>query len=274
MNGPWRPAGAGVVALLAFGIAPPVGFAQSASDVDADAPEEQWRFPVGETAVYDVTFGPVKVGRSRLVVEAIDTLAVGAAWRVAYEIEGGPFFFKIDDRTVSWITDRPFRSHRFEQALHQGDYRRNRRFELDHAAGVYTRFDWNEGSESYVPHRRQRNLPLVRDAIDEIAYLYLARTLPLEVGKTYRFERYFEPAGNPVVMEVLRKERIRVAAGRFDTIVIRPTFPSSGIFGEGGSAEVYISDDESRSIVLIRATMGIGTLNMYLREYESGEEIS
>ncbi|MGH7541027.1 MAG: DUF3108 domain-containing protein, partial [Gemmatimonadota bacterium] len=226
--------------------------------------------PVGERAVYDVTFGPVHVGRGLLAVEAVDTLRGTPTYRVAFEIEGGPFFYEIDDRSASWIAPDPFRSLRFEQILNEGGYHRNRRYELDQRASTYTRADWDAEAERYRPNPEERDVPMPRAALDEIAYLFLVRALPLEVGHTYRFERYFEEEGNPVVVEVLRRERIRVAGGRFDTIVVRPTIQTDGMFGQGGRAEVYISDDERRAIVQLKTRMKVGELNMYLKEYDPG----
>jgi hypothetical protein len=215
-------------------------------------------------------FGPVRVGVARLQVEAVDTLAATPSYRVAFELEGGPFFYKIDDRTVSWIATDPFRSMQFEQILAEGSYRRHRRYAFDHGALTYTREDWDEGAEAYRAHAEEQDVPIPPAALDEIAYLYLARLLPLTLGRTYRFERYFEDDGNPVILEVLRRQRVRVAAGRFDTIVVRPIIQTDGMFGEGGQAEVYLTGDERRMIVQIKTRMKVGELNMYLREYETG----
>jgi len=233
-------------------------------------PDVEWLFPVGERFVYDVMFGPVRVGVARLQVEAVDTLAGAPSYRVAFEIEGGPFFYKIDDRTVSWIATDPFRSMQFEQILSEGSYRRHRRYAFDHGALTYTREDWDEDAEAYRTHAEEQDVPIPPAALDEIAYLYLARLLPLTLGRTYRFERYFEDDGNPVILEVLRRQRVRVAAGRFDTIVVRPIIQTDGMFGEGGQAEVYLTGDERRIIVQIKTRMKVGELNMYLREYETG----
>lgn len=283
----------GVLALLAAPAAPaalPAPLAPSplaaqagsngAEPPDAEPPQAEgegapetlpWRFGVGERAVYDVTFGPVRVGRGRLSVEGVDTVASTPAYRVAFELEGGPFFYKVDDRTVSWVAPDPIRSLLFEQILNEGDYHRRRRYAMDQGAGTYTRQDWDAEAEAYVPHPEERDVPMPPAALDEIAYLYLARSLPLEPGRTYRFERYFEEDGNPVVLEVLRRETVRVPAGRFRTVVVRPTIQTDGLFSEGGRAEVYISDDDRRAIVLLRTTMKVGELNMYLRDYEPGE---
>ena len=268
-----RPRVALALAALALGTVQPL-HGQTAGRGDAaagfDPMEVPWRFPVGERAVYDVTFGPVKVGRGELAVEAIDTVAATPAYRVAFELEGGPFFYKVDDRSVSWVAPDPIRSLRFEQILQEGDYTRHRRYELDQSDGTYTREDWDREAEAYRPHPEEREVPMPPAALDEIAYLYLARSLPLEPGRTYTFDRYFEEEGNPARLEVLRRETVRVPAGRFETVVVRPVIQAGGLFGEGGRAEVYITDDERRAIVLLRTKMKVGDLNMYLRDFRPG----
>ena len=230
----------------------------------------EWPFGVGETAIYDVTFGPIRVGQSRLSVEALERIRGVPAYRLSLEIEGGPFFYKIDDRTVGWLATDPYRSVQFEEILNQGGYHRHRRYELDHEAGTYVRQDWDEDAEAYVAHETERDVPIPPFAMDEISFLFLVRTLPLDVGRTYTFHNYFQDDGNPVVVEVLRRERIRVRAGRFETIVVRPIIQTDGLFSEGGEAELYISDDPERRIVLLKTRLSVGEMNMYLREFEAG----
>lgn len=262
-----RAAAVGSAAIVALA---PAAFAQSASTDAADF-GRPWPFPVGEVAEYDVSFGPVRavrVGRARLAVEARDSIGGDEAYRLAFELEGGPFFYKIDDRTVSWLATNPYRSLRFEQVLKEGGYRRHRRYEMDHAAGTFTREDWDEDVGIYRVHARERDVPIPDGALDEIAYLYLVRTLPLEIGHTYRFSEYFEESGNPFVLHVLRREEVRVRAGRFQTIVVQPIIQTDGMFGEGGQAEVYLTDDDRRLIVQIRTRMKVGELNLFLREFE------
>ena len=103
------------------------------------------------------------------------------------------------------------------------------------------------------------------------AMALLARLLPLEVGKRYEFERYFKEDGNPATVEVLRREEIRVPAGRFQTVVLRPEIRTDGLFGEGGEAEVYITDDERRIPVRLTTSLSVGSGNLFLTGYESGD---
>ena len=100
------------------------------------------------------------------------------------------------------------------------------------------------------------------------------RTLPLEVGRTYEFRRYYKEAGNPVILKVLRRETIKVPAGTFNTIVVQPLIRTSGLFSDGGRAEVYFTDDDRRLIVLLKTKMSIGTLQLQLEQYTPGAELA
>jgi hypothetical protein len=254
------------------------GGASGAGAQDVPAPFDTtsggpWPFGVGELATYAVTFGPVRVGTASLAVEAADTVRGTPAYRVAMEMRGGTFFYRLDDRQSSWIAPHPFRSLRFEQHLREGSFRRDRVYCLDQEAGRYRRFDRGEdGRWRVTPGDEEltEGMPMPPAALDEIAFLYFARTLPLEPGRSYRFARYFEADGNPVVLDVLRRETITVPAGRFRTIVVRPIIRTGGMFGEGGRAEVYFTDDERHVIVELATSMKVGRLNLYLKEYREG----
>jgi hypothetical protein len=94
------------------------------------------------------------------------------------------------------------------------------------------------------------------------------------VGAEYSFDRYFRASGNPVVVRVLRRETIQVPAGTFRTIVVRPLIRTSGLFGQGGEAELYFSDDERRLLVLMTSKVPlIGSLSLHLRSITEGRPL-
>jgi hypothetical protein len=43
------------------------------------------------------------------------------------------------------------------------------------------------------------------------------------------------------------------------------------MFGEGGEAEVYLTDDEYRTPVRLKTSLSIGSGNMYLTGYDPGD---
>jgi hypothetical protein len=214
-------------------------------------------FSIGERLEYDVKFGVLKVGSGKMEVLGIETIRGREAWHTAFTVKGGTFFYKVNDRLESWIDTETFASLRHVQDLQEGKRDRERRFEIYPDRLVYTE---NEGEEQ----------PTARDPLDDGSFLYFIRTVPLSVGQTYDFPRYFRPDRNPVRVRVLRKESVKVPAGRFDAIVVQPIIKSKGIFSENGRAEIWLSDDDRRIMLQMKSNLSFGTLNLYLKSYTAG----
>ena len=214
-------------------------------------------FSIGERLEYDVKFGVLKVGNGKMEVLGIETIRGREAWHTAFTVKGGTFFYTVNDRLESWIDVETFASLRHVQDLQEGKRDRERRFEIYPDRLVYTE---NESEER----------PTARDPLDDGSFLYFIRTVPLSVGQTYDFPRYFKPDRNPVRVRVLRKESVKVPAGRFDAIVIQPIIKSKGIFSENGQAEIWLSDDDRRIMLQMKSNLSFGTLNLYLKSYTAG----
>lgn len=158
----------------------------------------------------------------------------------------------MNDLYESWFDVVTLNSLRYHQEIDEGSYERKRRYEIFPERGMMKEGD-------------QPEEPTVAMPLDEGSFLYFVRTLPLEVGKTYEFSRYFKAQGNPVRIRVLRKETISVPAGEFSTVVLQPTFQTKGIFSQNGKAEVWITDDRRRLMVQMKSKLSFGSLNLYLR---------
>ena len=255
-----------LLALLAVGGIQLAGAQSAPSDVD---PVEAWRFPVGERMEFSVSWGRVRLGEGSIEVEAIDSIDDRETYRVAMEAWGGPPFYRVQDRQVSWIRPQPLSSVRFEQRLSEGSYKRDTRYSFDLDGMTYDRHDIVDGE--WRARNEETAVPILEGALDDVSFLFFARLLPLEVGQRYEFDRYFKESGNPVIIEVLRREEIRVPAGTFQTIVVRPIIQAGGAFGDGGEAELYLTDDDRRLIVRLKTSMAVGSGNLFLTGYEPGE---
>lgn len=244
------------------------GAGAARAQTPAEDPVQAWRFPVGERMEFSVNWGRVRLGEGSLEIEAIDSIAGHSGYRVAMEMWGGPPFYRVKDRQVSWIRPDPLSSIRFEQRLKEGGYKRDTRYTFDLDGMTYDRFDIID--DEWRARQEETAVPILEGVLDDVSFLYFARLLPLEVGERYEFDRYFKEAGNPVVIEVLRREEIRVPAGTFKTIVLRPIIQTGGAFGDDGEAELYLTDDDRRVIVRLKTSMAIGSGNMFLTHYEPG----
>ncbi len=76
------------------------------------------------------------------------------------------------------------------------------------------------------------------------------------------------------MLKVLRRERVTVPCGTFDAVVVQPIIHSNGLFGQGGAAEFYFTDDARHLPVLIRSKLPVfGYLNLLLADYVPGRKL-
>jgi len=220
----------------------------------AENPDERRLPAVGERLDYDVKFSAVKVGSGYMEAVGYEPVRGVNALHVKFTVRGGTFFYRVNDVLESWIDTARFVSLRHNQELSEGSRDRTRRFEFFPERSTL--------SQDGKPEE-----PGVAEPLDEATFLYFVRRVPLEVGRTYEFTRYFRPDRNPVRLVVLRRERIKVPAGTFNTIVIQPIIKAKGLFSEGGKAQVWLTDDSARVLVQMKSSLPIGSLNLYLRAY-------
>ena len=110
-------------------------------------------------------------------------------------------------------------------------------------------------------------LPTSPAPLDDAAFFYFVRTVELEDGERYEFDRYFRPDRNPVVLEVLGRDTLDVPAGRIPTVLVRPVVQGRGILEEAKEPKMWLSDDERRLMVQLKLTFAsIATITLRLRK--------
>jgi hypothetical protein len=218
-------------------------------------------FAVGERTRYQAKYGPLSVGEALLEVGGVDTVRGVETIRLRFQIEGGALWYELEQTMQSWVGRADFRSRRFEQHTLENKRRRDRVFEIYPDSGFFRL----AGVDS--------THPTVADPLDDVAFLYWVRTVPLEVGKRYEYHRYFLPDRNPVILRVLGRERVSAGGRRWRALVVRPMIPHGrGIFADKADARMWISDDPRRVVLAIVSTFPFGTVTMKLKEYHAPEQ--
>lgn len=228
-------------------------------------------FGLGERMEYEVKLSPFgSVGRGSMEVVDLDTIRGHITYNLRFDLEARAMLVaSVDDRMESWLDISELIAHRFEQDQDELTFERHRILDFLTTEGTWVRSDLDPSIEG-------RTGPLATERpLDDVSFLYFARTLPLEVGETYTLERYWKEDGNPVVLKVLGKEEVTVPAGSFNTIVVRPIIQTDGLFGDGGKAKVYFTDDERRLLVKMESNVPVlGSLSLHLVSYTPGIKIS
>ena len=244
--------------LLALGLAAPAVTAAAAAQ-DAPAPDSlhlTTRFPVGETLIYDARLSIFDVGQAAMQVVGVDTIRGVPALHVEFVLQGSLTFVHLNDRWDSWIGLKDFASRRFVQQDDEMGKQWTNRYEIYPDSGFYRQ----DGVDSTM-----KTSP---DPLDDAAFFYFVRTVPLEPGKRYVYNNYFRPDRNPVVLQVLTRDTIDVPAGRFPTVVIKPILKVKGILAEASDPRMWISDDDRHIMVQLKTKFYFGTITLRLKQIE------
>lgn len=229
---------------------------QTIPAVPAAAPSAR-PFPVGESAQYDVKYGFIGAGSASMRVAGIDTVRGIPAYHFVFTVSGGVRMLglTVRDTLQSWADTATLFSLRFHQDQREAGKTRVKRYEIYPDRRVYVE-----------PGKKE--VPSVENPLDDASFLYFVRTVKLEIGQTLEFNNYFKPESNPVKIRVLRRDTIDVPAGRFATIVVQPIIKTTGIFSEGGEAQIWLSDDSARLVVQMDAKFAIARLHLLLKSFE------
>ena len=214
-------------------------------------------FAVGEKLTYNAKINFLHVGSGTMSVVGIEDVRGTPAYHTTFRVKGRMLFFSVNDQYESWFDTTTFASLRYRQNIDEGSYEAKREYEMFPERETYTE---NGGPE----------LPGVAQPLDDGSFIYFVRTLALDSGQTHEFNRYFKPDRNPVRLTVLRRERIRVPAGEFNAVVVRPSIKTKGIFSENSNAEIWFSDDSLRLMLRMRSGLPFGTLQLELKDIHRG----
>ena len=209
-------------------------------------------FQVGEKFTYDAKVNAIKAGNATISIEGFETVRGVATFHTIFDVRGRVLFKKFANHYESWFDTTSLVTMRHIQKTDEVD----------------KTYEFYPAKKIYVKNADGIENPSVSMPLDESSFLYYLRSVPLEVGKTYTVDRYYHAAKNPIVITVLRRERVKVPAGEFDAFVVKPVIKSNGLFSVKSDAEVWLANDRVHTLLKLRSKLPLGKLYLELRSIE------
>jgi hypothetical protein len=222
-------------------------------------------FGVGERAEYRVSLGIFgDVGTGHMEVVGLETVDGHRTYHLQFDLRGKVLLGSVDTRLESWMDTNGLFTRRIHKDQDEVNYEADKWYDVWPERKLYQRR--SSGAIDTLPTSRPQ---------DEVSFMYYVRTLPLEVGRTYTLNDYYRRSGNPVTIHVVRRDTLRGTGGTdVPVVVIRPVIKTSGLFGEGGEAELYFTDDWRRILVKMTSKVPIiGRLGLTLTKYTPGRRL-
>jgi|GEM_PF-2688113 len=219
-------------------------------------------FKVGENVVLSASFFGVEAGKITIGVDTfkvIEGKKVYNFYAIGKTSSIFSMFYKIGNKIES-LWDPKIKkpvSLAFDAKESKQKYKSRVYFDWVKKKADFLEEGWSKKKGKY---REKKTWDLVKSGQDIVSAIFYTRTLPLKVGETYPVTVFEDAKMIDALVTVDRKEVLKTRAGKFNTIVIKPTFSTKGKFKKNGDISVWLTDDEYRQVVRIESKIKVGTV--------------
>ncbi len=211
-------------------------------------------FQAGETLIYTTGFRLFSAAKTIMEVMPTDTADPDEALRIVSRTETVPFFdhiYRIRDRVDLWLDPGTLELRRMQRDIHEGRFERKDTTIVDQESGLI--------------YARRDTLTLEGPVFDPIGVIYYLRGLPLAVGDEIRLAVFDGRYLRRIAITVGGPERIRVPAGEFECLVLKPVpLDRRRLTKVDGLLHLWLANDKARTPVRLEQKTSFGTMVLRL----------
>ena len=223
-------------------------------------------FGPGEWFKFRIHYGFVNAGYATLEVKdaVIDNKSVFHVIGKGYTTGMSRFFFKVDDLYESYIDKASGSPYKFVRKIDEGGYTKNQEGFFNQASNRVLVKDYKNKNEKtfVVPDKTQ----------DILSSFYYLRNHPsidkLKVGESISIDMFFDEETTKFKLKYIGREDITTKFGVVPSMIFRPLVQSGRVFKEQESVTVWISDDDNRLPVRIKASLAVGSIKADLESFK------
>jgi len=231
------------------------------------AEQAELPFRPGEKLTFELKWTLVPAGQATLEVKPIEQVDGKDAYHFRLTARSNRIvdaFYKVRDRIDGYTDMDITRSVFYAKRQREGKTKKN----------VVVRFDWGSQTAEYtefIKRSKKGPVALLPGAFDPLSIFYYTRKQSFEVGK--ELQRPVTDGKKCVLgkAKILRREKITVPAGEFETFLIVPDLKHvGGVFKKSKNAkiELWVSADERRLPIKLKSEVIVGSFTGELITYE------
>jgi len=227
--------------------------------------QKERAFDVGEWFKFRIHYGIVNAGYATLEVkEGVKENkkvyhAIGKGWTTGMS----RFFFKVDDNYESYFDKETGKPYQFVRKIDEGGYTKNQEGFFDQAN--------NKVLVKNYKDKKQTSINVTENVQDIVSTFYYLRNHPnidrLKVGESIVVDMFFDDEVIKFKLKYLGNQDVETKYGIIPTMMFRPLVQSGRVFKEEESLTVWISDDDNKIPVRIKASLAVGSLKADLEGF-------
>jgi len=208
--------------------------------------------------MYKVKYGPIYAGSATLEVAGVEDLRGIRVWHIISQEKTNWFFskiFPIKDRYDSYVDSIQECSVQLKKSIYEGHYKNNLTVDFFPDKGI-------------IKYSDGRKFSYFDKALDMIASILYIGKFPLLLDSIYSLPVHIDGISGNLKIKVDIREYIKVPAGEFYTVKIKPLLPQTKAFGKKGGMEIWYTDDERHIPVKISSKVFFGSITMEAEEIQ------
>ena len=220
----------------------------------------------GEWFKFRVHYGFVTAGYATLQVD--NTVLNG---KEVYHVQGegrtvgvSKLFFKVEDYYQSYIDKEKDVPYRFIRKIDEGGYTKDIQIDFDHNTNLALVNNKEKNTKDYVSFSK--------NAQDMVSAFYYLRNhvdvSTIKEGDTVDLDMFFDKESFGFKLKFLGREVIKTRFGKIAALKFRPYVEAGRVFKEKESLTVWVTDDDNKIPLLIKASLAVGSLKATLTEFK------
>ena len=223
-------------------------------------------YDVGEWFKFRIHYGFINAGYATLEVKDA-TINNKKAFHVVgkgYTTGMSRFFFKVDDLYESYIDKDSGNPHQFVRKINEGGYTKNQEGFFNQSSNRILVKDYK--------NKNEKTFVIPKNTQDILSAFYYLRNYPnidkINPGETIAIDMFFDDETTKFKLKFIGRGDITTKFGVVSTMIFRPLVQSGGVFKEQESLTVWISDDDNRLPVRIKAELAVGSIKADLDAFK------
>lgn len=215
-------------------------------------------FATGEWFKFRIHYGVITAGYATLELkEAVrNNKKVHHAIGRGYTTGMSRFFFKVEDLYESYFDKDSGMPYQFVRKINEGGYTKDQEGFFNQGADKVLLKDYKKKVE--------RTFEVPNNTMDVVAAFYYLRNYPgidnLQSGQSITVDMFFDDETIKFKLKYLGRETIKTKFGNVSCMIFRPLVQSGRVFKEEESLTVWISADDNKIPMRIKASLAVGSL--------------
>lgn len=236
------------------------------SSFQSDEVLQKDAYQIGEFFKMRIHYGLMNAGYATLEVKdaEINGKKMHHVVGKGYTTGMAKFFFKVVDNYESYFDKETNKPYVFVRNINEGGYTKNQQ--------GYFNQNTNTVLVKDLKGKTEKTFKVTEEVQDIVSSFYYLRNHPkidlLKKGESIVIDMFFDDEIFKFKLKYDGKETIDTKFGELECMIFKPMVQSGRVFKAEESLTVWVSDDDNKIPVRIKASLAVGSLKADLDEYK------